>query len=70
MKVKAKMNLLYGGAVYKAGEIFDMDDVTAAISAKYNRIEILEGAAVEDTDSEMEVVEGLPPFEPPVKKKK
>ena len=64
MKVKAKMKLLYDGKIYDAGTIFDMDDCTAAISAKYNKIEFLDEV---ETADELESVEGLPPL---TKKKK
>lgn len=65
MNVKAKMNILYAGQIFRAGEIFDMDECTAAISLKYGKIEKLEGGTEPELD-EGDAVEGLPPL----KKKK
>ena len=62
MKVKALQKILYAGEIYKAGTVLDMDNCTAAISAKYNKVKILEEAAAADDDDEMEIVAGLPPL--------
>lgn len=65
MKVKALKKLLYSGEIYDAGTIFEMDEISAAISQKYNNVEILGG--VEVADEGVEPCEGLPPL---IKKKK
>jgi hypothetical protein len=69
MQVKAKINLLYKGEVYAAGKIFEMDECTAAINEKYNRVDIIGGAVETDSEIGEEVVEGLPPLQTKGKKK-
>ena len=67
MKVRAKVNLLYDGKIYKEGTEFEMDDVSVGIAGKYGKIEKLQGGDAEPEIDEGEPVDGLPPL--PKKKK-
>ena len=69
MKVRAKVNLLYDGKIYKKDEIFEMDLVSIGLAKKYEKIEVLEGGVAEpEIEIEGDVVDALPPL-PPLKKK-
>lgn len=64
MKVKTLKNIIYKGTIYNEGAEAEIDDTTAYVLEKKNRVKILGAAEVEFET----VAEGLPPLEPRKKK--
>lgn len=60
MQVKALRKILYKGEIYEVGAVFEMDEVSAGISEKYNNVVRIGGGEIEETEN---TVAGLPPLD-------
>lgn len=73
MQVKALKNQIYGLEIYKAGDVFEMDDVTAMVKEKHGTVEIVGGGGITPAESDgldIELADGLPTLDEETSRRK